>query len=505
MQNSNRQIKIGGIISYFTIVFSIISGLIYTPWMISVIGQSDFGLFTLATSLITLVTIDLGLSSAVTRFISKYRAENDTESIAKFMGIVYKIFIALASIFLVLLTVVYFNVEAIFLKLTPIEIAKVKVLLTIAGLYAVISFPFHPLDGLIFSGEWFIFHKTTALISKVLNILLMVVALMMGYGLYALVVVNAVVGLIVIALKLYFLKRNDWQAVSWKEFDTGLIKEIFSFSLWVMVISIAQRLILNITPSILGMTAGSREIAIFSAAITIEGYVWTFATVFGGMFLPKVAKLIYGDQAGPEAIQELMVKVGRIQFILLGAIVSIFIMEGKGFFLNWLGPDFEKSYLITVLLILPGLITIPQEIASTTLVASNKVKYNAYSKIVIAVISATLSYIISQQMGSTGAGLAIFIGNMIGGVIILNIIYSKVLKINIWEFFKQCQLSMALPFILVIIGGIALNTAFTGISWTFTIIKIASLGIIYALAAYFLALNKYEKNLILGVIKRKIN
>lgn len=261
-QNSNRQIKIGGIISYFTIGFSIVAGLIYTPWMISIIGQSNFGLYTLATSMITMVTIDLGLSQAVTRFISKYRAENDLASIQKFLGIVYKLFLLLAGIFMIALTVLYFNVDRIFLKLSVGEIEKVKILLSIAGLYAVVSFPFQPLNGLIVSGEWFIFQKSTELFTKILNIGLMVAALLMGYGLFSLVVVNAFCGILLIGIKLYFLQRKDPQQIYWKGFDGQMTKEIFSFSLWVMVISIAQRLILNITPSVLGITSGSKEIAI---------------------------------------------------------------------------------------------------------------------------------------------------------------------------------------------------------------------------------------------------
>ncbi len=504
MQNSSRQIKLGGIISYFTIAFSIISGLIYTPWLISIIGQADFGLYTLTGSLITMVTVDLGLAAAVTRFVSKYRAENNIAGIQNFMGVVYKLYIGLALCFLVLLSIVYLNVDSIFLKLTAAEIGKIKVLLAIAGMYAVISFPFQPLDGMLFSGEWFIFHKTTELISKVLNIGLMITALLMGYGLYAIVIVNTAVGIVIITLKLIFLKKNDWYAVAWKTFDKPLVKEIFSFSLWVMVISLAQRLILNITPSILGTTSGSNEIAIFSAAMTIEGYVWTFATVFGSMFLPKVAQIIYKDDGGPEAIQELMLKVGRIQFIMLAAIVSIFIVIGHDFFIKWLGHDFEKSYLIAVFLVLPPLLIVPQEIASTALVASNKVKFNAYSKIIIAVISVILSYILSLRFGSTGAGMAIFAGNVIGGVVVMNIIYVRVLKIDIWSFFRNCQISMAAPFVLVMISGIALNYAFSTVSWTNMIIKTSILVIVYAAAAYFMALNKYEKDMITGVIKRKL-
>lgn len=505
MQHTSRQIKIGGLISYLTIGFSIVSGLIYTPWMISIIGQSDFGLFTLATSLVTMVTIDLGLSQAVSRFISKYRAEGDTINIQKFLGIAYKLFIFLAVIFLIVLTLIYFNLESIFLKLNSEEIEKVKVLLTIAGFYAIISFPFQPLDGLIISGEWFIFQKSMGLVAKVLNIVLMVGALLMGYGLYSLVIVSAITGLLIIGIKLYFLQKKQPQHIAWKSFDSKLTREIFSFSLWVMVISIAQRLILNVTPSILGITSGSREIAIFSAALTIEGYIWIFATVLGGMFLPKVSNLIYRENGSSADIEALMIKVGRIQFIMLAAVASIFIMVGRDFFINWLGLNFEKSYLVAVFLILPGLITIPQEIASTTLIATNKVRFSAFSRIIIASIAIGLSYLLSLKYGATGSGIAIFIGNLIGGVVVLNIIYYRILKINVWKFFKECQLKMSLPFIIVILVGWALNYIWIDVSWLIMIVKVIILLTVYLLFAYFFAINKYEKELVQGILKREIN
>lgn len=470
--------------------------------MISVIGQSDFGLYTLATSLVTMVTIDLGLSSAVTRFVSKYKAENNTEGIKKFLGITYKLFILMSFIFLMSLTVLYFNVERIFIKLTPAELEKVKVLFSIAGLYAVFSFPFNTLDGLLISNEKFIFQKSISLLNRVLTIVLMVVALMLGYGLYSLVVVNVLSGSLMIAIKLKFINKTDKLDIDWKCFDFSLFKQILSFSLWVMVISIAQRLILNITPSVLGITSGSKEIAIFSAAMMLEGYVWTFATVLSGMFLPKVSNMIFKKNMAIIDIEKLMLKIGRIQFLLISVIVSIFIVVGKDFIVCWLGPNFEKSYYITVLLILPSLITIPQEIANTTLIALNKVKYSAYSKLVIAFLSISASYFLSLKYASLGAGIAIFIGNVIGGIFILNFIYVKVLRMNILSFFYNCQLKMILPFIIIIISGIFLNFLIIFVSWETTILKISILFIIYIVSSYFLALNKYEKNFFVGILKR---
>ena len=61
--NSRDQIKIGAILSYLSIGINIIAGLLYTPWMVDTIGKSDYGLYTLANSLITLFLVDFGLSS----------------------------------------------------------------------------------------------------------------------------------------------------------------------------------------------------------------------------------------------------------------------------------------------------------------------------------------------------------------------------------------------------------------------------------------------------------
>ena len=79
--NSRDQIKIGAILSYLSIGINIIAGLLYTPWMVDTIGKSDYGLYTLANSLITLFLVDFGLSSAVSRYVAKYRAEGQWDRV----------------------------------------------------------------------------------------------------------------------------------------------------------------------------------------------------------------------------------------------------------------------------------------------------------------------------------------------------------------------------------------------------------------------------------------
>ena len=44
--NSQKQIKLGAMISYAAIAINIVATLLYTPWMVRQIGQANYGLFT---------------------------------------------------------------------------------------------------------------------------------------------------------------------------------------------------------------------------------------------------------------------------------------------------------------------------------------------------------------------------------------------------------------------------------------------------------------------------
>lgn len=500
-QNSSKQIKAGAIMSYIGIVFNVIAGLIFTPWMVKQIGQSDYGLYTLAISVISFVAMDFGLGAAVSRFISKYHAEEKKEKINDFLGITYKLYLIISLIILVVLIIVFLFIENIFVELTIAELFKLKVVFCIAGLYSVTSFSFTPLNGILISHEKFIFLKLCDLISKVLTILLMAIALLMGYNLYSLVIVNAIVGIILIALKLYYIKQTTSIKTNYKSKNITLLKEIFGFSAWTSIIGIAQRFILNITPSVLGAFSGSAQIAIFSIAMTIEGYLWTFANALNGLFLPKVTRMTMNNE-NTKDIENLMIKVGRIQLIIIGLIIIGFLTMGKQFMILWMGENFKESYYVAMLLIVPSIISLTQEIAYTMLIAVNEIKYRALASVGTAVVSIVLSILFASKYGAIGSAFAIFIGNFIGQIIIMNIVYYKVLKINIFRFFKECHLKMCLPLIFTTTIGFVLQKYIPASNLFFFMFKSAILAIIYVVFMWIMALNKYEKGLFTGTITK---
>jgi O-antigen/teichoic acid export membrane protein len=496
-----NQIKTGALLSYGSIIFNIISGLIYTPWMVHQIGKSDYGLYILVTMFMTYFVMDFGLGQAVARYIAKYRSEGEDEKAKALLGLTSRLYILIDLSIFIALIVAFFFIENIFKELTPEEIQKFKTIYCVAGLFSLFSFPFSSLQGIFIAYERFIFLKLCDLILKISTIALMIIALFLGYKLFALVTINAGVGIVMILIKVIYIKKELPIKVNFKYFNKSLLFEILKFSIWITVIGISQRLFLNITPTILGIYSGTTQIAIFAIGITISGYTETFAFALSGLFLPKVTG-IAANKDNVEEITRLMIKVSRIQLFVVGLLLVGIITLGKQFITFWMGPDFAQSYYVILLLIGPGIITLTQEIGNTMLFVVNELKYRAFLFVSASTISVIISIFLTPSLGALGASIGIFISLMLCHVIGINIVYHKILNLDIRRFFRECHLQLFVPLSLSLLAGFIINAYVPAHNLITFAPKAIFLGIIYIILMWFLGLNIFEKGIIRELVQK---
>lgn len=499
--NSSKQIKFGAMLSYFAIAFNILSGLLYTPWMVETIGKSQYGLYTLANSLITLFLVDFGLSSATGRYLSKYNAEGDREAAERFLGAVYKLYLLIDAVIFTVLLVLFFFLDRIYVNLTPGELEQFKVVYVISALFSVINFPFVTFNGILTAYEKFVPLKIIDLLYRIFNIGFTVIALLMGQGLYALVAVHAGVGLLVLLLKYMVIRKTVPLKVNFKATEKGIYKEIFSFSIWVTVSSLAMRLVFNITPSILGVVASSAAIAVFGIVTTIEGYTYTITTAINGMFMPRISKIMTKENAS-EDLNPLFLGVGKFQFVLNGLIVAGFAVVGQSFIELWMGSDYAQAYYGILLVVIPGMFYNSLQIANTTMVVQKKVKTTAWVNIATGVINVALSFPLSKVFGVIGACTSICVAYVVRAVS-LNIIYHKVLPLDIPGFVKNCYLRMSVPVVLTILLGWGMNALLADGGWLIFLVKAAITAGTYLILTLVLGLNKRERTKLLSFGKRR--
>lgn len=495
--NSSQQIRIGAVISYVALIINIISGLLFTPWLIHSIGQADYGLYTLAMSVITLFVFDFGLSNAVTRFLSKYLAEGRQDKVDNCLGLVAKLYLYIDIFFLVVLVVLFFFIPMMYKELTSGEIERFKVVYIISAFFTFVSFPFLPTNGVLTSYEKFVQLKICDIIQRLFVLTTMAICLLLGYGLFTIVAVNALAGIVSIALKIWCIYRYTGVRVNFSYKDSQLFREIVSFSGWTTVMSICQRLIFTIAPTILGIYSGSIPIAIFGIAISLEQYVFSFSSVFSGMFLPKVSRIL---SSGDGNLMPMMITVGRIQLIIVGALVAGFICVGNHFINIWVGDDFSESYLCTILIIIPSILQLPQEIGIQAIISENKVKQQAIVYMLMAGFNVIFSFVLAKFYGPIGISFSICIAYFIRTVG-LDYILQRELHLNLKVFFNETFKAISLVIIATSALSFPINYFISNDGILPFIYKVLIFVLLYSVGIYLVA-NSEEKALFSNSIQK---
>lgn len=495
----DKQIKIGAIISYLSIAVNIILGLVYTPWMIKSIGQSDYALYTLATSIITMFAVDFGMSAAVSRYVAKYVAEKRQKDIDNFLGLIYKLYLFISAIILTILVVVCFFLGDIYTSLSPTEVERLRIVYIIAGGYTVVSFPFITFNGILAAFERFISLKICDLLLKLVTSALVIVCLLNGGGVYSLVAVNAIVGLIVIFIKFFLVKKGTSIHVNFKYFDKSKLIEVLGFSGWSTIGSFAHNFLIVIIPSILAVVSSTTEVAVFGFANSIGSYICLLATGIDGFFLPKISNII--AQKREDKILPLMVKVGRFQLYLLLIVTIGFISIGREFITLMMGADYQNAYYCVICYLVYSIFAYPPQIGNTTLIAINAVKERAVIFIIAAILNATLSFPLSYLLGSFGACLALMI-TIVVRTILLNIIFKRKLRLDVFEYYKQCYLPMLIPFIITLILSMLTTYFITNITWGWFLLEVIIISVIY-LIIFFIFQSKEQKAMVMSFFKKQ--
>lgn len=498
MQSSS--IKAGAVISYVSVFLSIAITFFYTPWMIRQIGMSDYGLYSLVITFIAYFVMDFGMSGTVTRFIAKYRAEGKEQKVGDLIGLIFKVYLAIDSVIFLVLLIVGCFLAGIFQGLTPEEIEKLRVLYVIAAVFSVLTFVFKPLHGVMMAYEYFVETKLIGMAQKVGTVLLIVIALLLGMGVYALVLINGAVALITSLLLYVVFRRKSKLKINFSYFDKPEMKALLGFSVWVFLITMAQRFRLTFMPSLLGMLADSTQISIFSLGMSIEGMVWVLSSALNGLFLPKVSRLSH--QGDAKAITDLMIRVGRIQFYIISLIFFGFVILGQDFLHLWVGDKFHDTYFIVLFLIGTNIVSLTQHVASDLVFAENKVRYTATLTFIASGLALLGSVLLAPSMGAVGCGLSFFLAMSVN-IIQLNIFYKRKLQVDVGRFFRSCHYRL-MPVMCLVAALFYVAKQFipTG-SWT----SLVSFGAIYAISTlavdYFVLFNKEEKSTILSIIHRK--
>ncbi len=499
-QRRSRQIRIGAILGYINYIVKMAIQLIYVPIMLRFLGKNEYGVYQLVASLISYLSLlNFGFGGAYLRFYAQ--CKNDRGKQEKVNGT----FLLVFSFFAVLALIVGFFITAnsdVILgnKMSIDELALAKKLLAILTVNMALTFPISVFTSVITAKEEFVFLRCLDLLRNILNPFLVIFLLILGYGSIGIVLVTTLLTVLSGIITIWYLKIKLKIRFDFRQFDFGLVKEISVFSSFLFLNSIIEQINWNVDKFILGRTVGAAAIATYSIGAQINNIYVQITDMLATVLAPRINEVVATEKNSLEILNKIFVKVGRLQAYIIMLVLSGFIIYGRKFILFWAGSGYDEAYYITLLLIIPISIPLCQTIGVDIQQAMNKHQYRSIVYTIIAIGNVLISIPLSMKLGAIGAALGTTIGLVIGNGIVMNIIYAKIVELDVKSFWKKVT-PVFKALVAPVILGVLIKYLFPIQTLKDLLIEGIIFTAIYALSVYFIAMNVEEKNIINTYLK----
>ena len=490
-----NQIKAGAVISYLNLLIGNIIPFLYTPIMLRLLGQAEYGLYGIANSIMGYIgLLNFGIGGTIVRYLSKYRAAGDREQEARVAGLFLKIYSVVCVLILTAGFVFAANVQVYSRSLLPDEVENLRILVVLMTLNTAVFLPFGVFNSIVIAYERYIFSKLVGVLATVLSPILHLILLYMGYGSVGLVVGSTLLNFVTYSLYTWYALVRLKLRPSFRPTDPGLLREILKFSAFVFLATMVDTLYWTTDKLIIGWARGTKDTAVYNIGATFNTYVTGLSSAISGLLIPKLTRMAVKD-VPKEEFTRIFIKVGRLQFLIVSFIVSAFVAFGRQFIALWAGPQYAQAYYVALLTMIPVTIPLIQNTGLNILYALNRHQFRSALYACIAVLNVVLTFWWVEAYGIIGAAAATCLAYVIGNILIINWYYHRRIGIDI-PLFWQNILKMS-P-VMIIMGTAAwfVLDRLSVDSWLIFFAAAAVYTAVYFALAYVFMLNPSERDLI---------
>ena len=500
-----NQLKAGVVLNYVVIFLNAVVGLLYTPYMLRMMGQSEYGLYSLVASVIAYLTVlDLGFGNAIVRYTAKFRAEKKTEEQYEMFGMFFLLYLVIGIIAFGIGLGLYFNVDTLFGNtMTTVELGRARIMMLLLVANLAFTFPMSIWGSIIQAYEDFVFQKSLNIIRIILNTVVMICLLHFGYKAVAMVVVQTIFNVLTLVSNFIYCRRklNIHIYFRFKHFHWGFLKEVALYSFWIFLNAIIDRVYWSTGQFVLGAMVGTAAVAVFAIAIQLEGMYMQFSTAISSVFLPKVTAMVATNRSRKE-ISDLFIRTGRIQYIVLAYILSGFIIFGRQFIELWAGADYSDAYVISLLFFIPLTVPLIQNLGITILQARNEMKFRSVLYIIIALVSLVMQIVLTSHFGGIGCAMGVSGALVVGQILIMNVYYRHRQDLDIKTFWKEISKMSIIPIVLIFSSMLVIRHFFALDSWGKLILGIAAFSLVYIPLFFRFSMTDDERSLFISMFHK---
>lgn len=337
---SNRRQMARSIVSNWTaFAFSAGVNFFVSPIVVRSLGRTQYGAWALLVAMVGyLGLLDLGVRSAVTRYVAQFHASGRHDSASLLYAAALRIF-AIAGMVAVLLSAIMALVIGHVFNIPTELLGVARVVAVIGGLNIATALVSGVFGGVLIGLERFDYANAMEISIGALRAIAVVVALKQGYGLITL----ALIQLSATALRGgggFYFARKLYPALNLgvQRWDRESGRLIFKYGLTASFLHVTASLMAYGDTLVLGALLPVGMITYFAIAGNLIDYARSVVSGISQTLSPRLSALQAGGQQS--ALQGALMTSSRLSSIAVLPIVVTFLVRGHSFIALWMGQEY---------------------------------------------------------------------------------------------------------------------------------------------------------------------
>lgn len=389
--------------TWLSLLIHAIVGLFLSPFILHRLGDNAFSVWVLVFSLTGYYgLLDLGIRSSIIRYVAKFAATKDEEQLKRFLSTSLGFYVIVAFVVLAVTGFGFFHLQSLF-KISPEITGAAQALFLIAGVSVALSFPLSVFAGVLEGLQRFSWVQLTQIGVTLLRGLLIVIALTHGGRLLATGAITVGMNVVSYLVFMYMALRVLPLRLSIRAVEGHAFRKMLKYGAFAFVILLAEKLRFHSDTTLIGAFVSAAAITSYSIAARLVEYSTYAVRSMAQIFTPMSSQLhAAGDFVG---LQRTFVAGNRACALIIFPLCVTLIVLGKTIIAVWVGRQYESSYLVLVLLIVPKSIYLAQSTSTRILLGMGRHRVLASVLLLEGGVNIVLSIFLLRRFGVVGVAL----------------------------------------------------------------------------------------------------
>ncbi len=383
------------------------------PFSIRMLGQEQYGVWLLVTSMTGyLALLLLGIPMASVRYITRYVAEKNYDEMNTMIANCGVLYLAIGAVaFVVGSSLIFFFRQFYTIPASlvwPAHIAFLCVVVNISiGFFSQLPY------GIMASHHDFVARNLVLSATALTKFGLIILFVEYHPSLVSLAAAQIVATLVDAAIIWTVVKRRHPEVrLQLSRFQVRIIKQIFSFSVFVLILQIGNQLSFQTDSLVIGKLLKIDMIPFYAVANSLTMYLIQFVIGIGAVIMPMATQLQTENRTGE--LQRIFLRWSKIAFSLAILSTAGFMALGPAFIARWMGPEFQgPSGTILRILVFSNLFFLPvRGVALPVLMGLGKASRPTIAFLAAGLLNLVLSVLWARPWGLAGVAWGTAIPNI---------------------------------------------------------------------------------------------